>query len=501
MALFFKIATAQTRMNENNGVWRRLALDNTYHALGEEFHTPTEPTPLREPFLLSANADAGACLNLPALTAAELVAHFGAAEPLDNARALAMVYAGHQFGVYVGRLGDGRGLLLGEARRGDKRVDLHLKGAGATPYSRAGDGRCVLRSTIREYLGCEAAHALGIPSTRALCVIGSREPVMREQIETGAALLRLADSHVRFGHFEYFHYQKQEAALRRLADYVIDRHHPDIADEADRHALLFSRATRATASTIGLWQAWGFAHGVMNTDNMSIVGETLDYGPFAFMDDYDPGLICNHSDHRGRYAWDRQPGIGLWNCAALAQSFSGLVEEEELKRSLRDFEPTLSQTWLETMRRRFGLRLASDDDADLFGRWLALLQRERLDYHRSMRALAEFDPADGACPLREEFEHRDDFDDWARRYQKRLQREEIAAPELRRRLLDANPAYVLRNWLVERAIRRAADHDDHGEVQRLLELVQNPFTERPDLEEYTQRPPDWGRALVVSCSS
>ncbi len=481
-----------------------LHFDNSFARLPAEFYSAQPPAPLLGAHTVSVNPAAAPLLGLEdrELQRPELALYFGGHRPLPGAEPVAQVYAGHQFGVYVPRLGDGRGLLLGETLNDSgERLDLHLKGAGKTPYSRFGDGRAVLRSTIREYLCSEALHALGIPSTRALCIIGSTEPVYREEVEQGATLLRLARTHVRFGHFEFFYYTRREDLLRRLADYTLEQYHPELCAEADRHRLLFQRAVHATAELIGQWQAWGFAHGVMNTDNMSILGETIDYGPFGFLNEYDPEFICNHSDHGGRYAYKCQPSIGLWNCAALAQALSPLVEEKALKEILGEYGERLYHGWLGIMRQRLGLQTADPDDAGLIDALLKLLEREKQDYHRSLRALCEFTPASPWCALRDAFIDRAAFDDWAQRYARRL-RAEPADPAARCRQMQAcNPLYVLRNHLAHTAIRRAVEDRDYSEVDRLLGLVQAPFAEQPGAQEYAEVPPEWGRELQVSCSS
>ncbi len=481
-----------------------LSFDNSFRRLPPSFYSAVEPKGLADAHLVSVNPKAAELLGLSAagLGEQELARYFGGHASLPGAEPLAMVYAGHQFGVYVPRLGDGRGLLLGEVLdSAHGRTDLHLKGAGQTPYSRFGDGRAVLRSCIREYLCSEAMHALGIPTTRALCVIGSAEPVSRETVESGATLLRLAKSHVRFGHFEYFHYREQEEALRQLADYVLERHMPEIAGEAERYRLLFERTVQLTAETIGLWQARGFAHGVMNTDNMSIIGETLDYGPFSFLDDYEPGFICNHSDHQGRYAFNRQPSIGLWNCAALAQSLVSLVPEEALRECLSRYEGILQASYLKQMRASLGLLGEKEDDLQLIGELLKIMHRQRADYHITLRGLADFDLAPPYGPLADNFSEGQAFCEWAARYAKRLQEEGRDAAERRRAIQNTNPLYVLRNCYAQNAIQKATEQADFSELNRLLALVQEPFRERAGMEEYAAPPPESGKHLEISCSS
>ncbi len=307
-----------------------LRFDNTYARLPDAFSARLAPTPFTShPYLVSFNPDAASLIDLDPkeVQRPEFVQYFSGARMLAGAEPLAMLYAGHQFGHYVPQLGDGRAILLGEVRndRGEK-WDLHLKGAGQTPFSRHGDGRAVLRSSIREYLGGEAMQGLGIPTTRALCLVGSEDEVLREEgVESGAMLVRLAPSHVRFGSFEVFAHRRQMAHLKQLADYVIENHFSHLQGASDGYFSFFREVVQKTAELVAKWQAVGFAHGVLNTDNMSILGLTLDYGPFGFLDDYDAGLICNHSDRGGRYAFHRQPNIANWNLHALGEALLSLI--------------------------------------------------------------------------------------------------------------------------------------------------------------------------------
>ncbi len=264
---------------------------------------------------------------------------------LADQQPMAMVYAGHQFGGYSAQLGDGRGLLLGQLNSPEGILDVHLKGAGKTPYSRFGDGRAVLRSSIREYLVSETMHGLNIPTSRTLNITASNEPVMHETVETAAMVTRIAKTHIRFGHFEYFHYTDQLDSLKKLADHVIEQFLPEYHNDPQRYYHLLCYSVHKTALMIAQWQSVGFAHGVMNTDNMSIIGETLDYGPYGFLDDYEPGFICNHSDHTGRYAFDQQPSIGLWNLNALAHALSSLNDDAQIQTALSQYEPTLVENF------------------------------------------------------------------------------------------------------------------------------------------------------------
>ena len=485
-----------------------LQFHNTYARLPEVFHSRLAPTPFTQPpYLVSFNAAAAALIDLDPNEAArpEFADYFSGNRLLPGSDPLAMLYSGHQFGHYVPRLGDGRAILLGEVRnlQGEK-WDLHLKGAGQTPYSRDGDGRAVLRSTIREYLCGEAMHGLGIPTTRGLCIVGSEEEVLREEgVETGAMLVRLAPSHVRFGSFEVFYYRELYDQLARLADYVIAGHFPHLAGAGDRYARFLTEVVVRTAHLMAKWQAVGFAHGVMNTDNMSILGVTLDYGPFGFLDGYNPGFICNHSDHGGRYAFHRQPDIGLWNLHALAQALLPLMTEEQAREALAAYEPALVAHYTDLMRQKLGLEEWRLEDGDLLTGLLELMQANQVDYTNAFRALGgvQSDPASASESLRDLFLDRTAFDAWAVRYRERLRSEGSRDAERKQRMARVNPKYVLRNYLVQVAIVQATEKRDFAEIDRLLDLLRDPFAERPDMEQYAAPPPDWGRRIVVSCSS
>ncbi|RKH14271.1 YdiU family protein [Corallococcus sp. CA053C] len=485
----------------------QLVFDNTYARLPPGFAARVAPAPFPDAHVVSVNPAALRLLGLDAdaATHPEFAQVFGGARLLPGMEPLAMVYAGHQFGGYVPRLGDGRALLLGEVRAPDgAKWDLHLKGGGPTPFSRGGDGRAVLRSTLREYLAGEALHALGIPTTRALCVLGSRTPVYREDVETGAMLVRLAPSHVRFGTFEFFHHTGQPGHVATLADHVITGHLPHllVQGQEGRHARFFAEVVERTARLVAGWQAVGFAHGVMNTDNMSILGLTLDYGPYGFLDDFEPGFICNHSDPQGRYAFDQQPRIALWNLACLGEALLTLISEEEARAALGAFQPSFAAHFLARMREKLGLTEARDGDRALVEDLFGLMARSHVDYSRFFRALNRFDsrPDTRNTPLRDHFLPPEGFDAWAARYRARLGSEGSEDSVRHARMDRVNPKYVLRNWVAQQTIARAQE-GDFAEVDRVLALVSAPFDEHPGSEAYAAAPPSWGRHLVVSCSS
>jgi serine/tyrosine/threonine adenylyltransferase len=483
-----------------------LSFDNTYARLPQVFHARLNPTPFSAPpYLVHANPAAAELIDLDPeqFTRPEFSALFGGSALAPGMEPLAMLYSGHQFGVYVPQLGDGRAILLGEAKNGrGERWDLHLKGAGMTPFSRDGDGRAVLRSTIREYLCCVAMQGLGIPTTQALCLVGSDDKVYREQIETGAMVVRMAPSHVRFGTFEVFYYRKQHEHLKTLADYVIDLHFPHLCDAGDKYARFFTEVVERTARLIAQWQAVGWAHGVMNTDNMSILGLTLDYGPYGFMDEYDAGFICNHSDHNGRYAFNQQPYIGLWNLSCLAQALLPLVEKDVLKTGLETYQPLFDREYQRQMRAKFGLVEARAEDDELIRDFMSLLQGSHADYTIVFRELSTFSTAESATngKLLEHFLNRDRFEEWGVRYRDRLRSEGSRDDERCDRMNRVNPKYVLRNYLAQTAIEKA-QHKDFSEIDRLFTLLQEPFKDQPGMDAYALPPPNWGKHLSVSCSS
>jgi uncharacterized protein YdiU (UPF0061 family) len=484
----------------------QLNFDNSFARLPDTFHTRLRPTPLAAPYVVSFNAEAARLIDLhpDEASRSDFAEYFIGNRLLPNSEPLAMLYAGHQFGHYVPQLGDGRAILLGEVANGaGERWDIQLKGAGPTPYSRSGDGRAVLRSSIREYLCSEAMHGLGIPTSRALCIVGSDEEVYRETIETAAVVTRVAPSHVRFGSFEVFYHRGQHEPIARLADYVIARHFPALADSPDKYGRFFAQVTARTARLMAQWQAVGFSHGVMNTDNMSILGLTFDYGPFGFMDAYDPCHVCNHSDHFGRYAYDQQPHVALWNLSRLAQALTPVLRAEESAAILDTYSPAFAREYVDLMGGKLGLTRAGKEDIGLITSLLELMAANRVDYTNLFRSLGGFDPAPGAqnAQLRDQFLDRPAFDAWAEAYRARLRREPDSDAERRARMNRVNPKYILRNYLAQIAIAKAERERDFSEVDRLLVLLQRPFDEQPEMATYAAPPPEWAREIEVSCSS
>ena len=484
----------------------QLTFDNTYARLPEAFYERVSPTPFPNPHLVSFNPAAAELIDLDRDEAKRehFASYFSGARSLPGSEPIAMLYSGHQFGHYVSQLGDGRAMLLGEVRNQNGETwDLHLKGAGLTRFSRDGDGRAVLRSSIREYLCGEAMHGLGIPTTRSLCITSGDETVYRESSEPGAMLVRMAPSHVRFGSFEVFFYRRQHEHLKILADHVIQHHFPHAREAENSYARLLHDVATRTGHMIAQWQAVGWSHGVMNTDNMSILGLTLDYGPYGFMEQFDPEFICNHSDHHGRYSFQNQPDIGYWNIRAIAHALSPLLEPTDVDGAPEIYEQAFTERYSELMNAKLGLAEQHAHDDTLRKGLLNLMHSSRADYTNVFRALSQFQqdsPIENAG-IRDQFIHRDAFDDWAKKYRERLQAEK-SEDEIRKiRMAQTNPKYVLRNHLAQNAIELAEEHQDYSEVDRLLNLLSDPFIDLPDMNAYASPPCSDSAPVVVSCSS
>ncbi len=487
-----------------------LPLSNSFAALPPAFYTRLMPTPLPAPYFVAASGKAAALVGLDAarLASVDYVELLTGNRVPARAQPLSAVYSGHQFGVWAGQLGDGRAILLGELNGLAGPMELQLKGAGLTPYSRMGDGRAVLRSSIREFLCSEAMHALGIPTTRALSVTGSDQRVLRETVESAAVVARMAPSFVRFGSFEHWFYRDKPDELRTLADYVIHTFYPELTAEPNPYAALLAEVTRRTARLIAQWQAVGFMHGVMNTDNMSILGLTIDYGPFGFMESFDAKHICNHTDQQGRYSYANQPQVGHWNCYALGQALLPLIGSvDDAQQALDAYQPEFARALDSLLHAKLGLQTARDDDRALFDAMFALMQAGGVDFTRFFRALGnlagDVDPARSPHPdsaLRDMFIDRDAFDAWALQYRRRLRAEDSVDAERKAAMDRVNPKYILRNYLAQVAIDKA-QQKDFSEIGKLLAILERPFDDQPEHEAYAALPPDWASRLEVSCSS
>jgi uncharacterized protein YdiU (UPF0061 family) len=485
-----------------------LPLEHRYASLPEAFYARVTAVAAPAPRWVIGSDQAARLIGLDpaALDGDETRDILSGRQPLPGARPIAMVYAGHQFGQYVPRLGDGRAILLGQVRAPDGALwDLQLKGAGQTPYSRFGDGRAVLRSCLREFLGCEAMAGLGIPTTRALAVIATGETVLRETAEPGAVMTRLAHSHVRFGHFEYFYYREQFERLGELADHVIEEHFPDLAGAPDRHRRWLEAVSERTAALIASWDAVGFVHGVMNTDNLSVLGETIDYGPFAFMEAFDSDFCPNHTDHGGRYRYDAQAPIGQWNISRLLQACIPLLAEspqaavEVGTGILERYEPAYRRAYSDAMRAKLGLADEQAGDGALLEGLLARMRVSGADFTNTFRALCSVRREGGDAGFLDQFADRDAAAGWLADYRRRLDAEGRDDDERAAAMRRVNPAYVLRTHLAQDAIAAAGDGDS-GPASRLLECLRNPFEDQPGNEDLA-RPSADDAPVILSCSS
>lgn len=503
---------------------------NRYASLGTAFSAEVLPTPVPDPTWVIRNPELSQAQGFPDdwLNGDEGLSVFSGNALWDGMQSRATVYSGHQFGQWAGQLGDGRALCLGEfqatpATKGS--FELQLKGAGKTPFSRMGDGRAVLRSSIREFLCSEAMAGLGIPTTRALCLTTTPSKVIREEVETGAIVTRTAPSFIRFGHFEHFANQvSPEGArnLKQLADFTIAHYFQQegafSVDETvdltmglsgNPYAQLLHSVTLKTAKLMAQWQAVGFCHGVMNTDNMSILGLTLDFGPFQFMDGFNPEHICNHSDYQGRYAYGRQPQVAYWNLFCLAQALMPLIEDQELAmKALESYKTVFSEHWGQCFLSKLGLNRRSSaqhvlEDQSLINDTLQLLATEQVDFtlfwRRLSHAAGVSEQSNSAWQsVSDLFIDQAAWRTWQDKYMNRLEQEKTV--NFNERMLQVNPKYVLRNHLAEAAIQKSK-LGDHSEVERLFNLLKTPFEEQPEFDHYAHLPPAWASSIEISCSS
>ncbi len=495
-------APADPPDSDRSNPFDRLRWRNDFASLPAAFGTRLAPSGIPSPYFVAASAPAASLLGIPvdALRSPDALAVLAGNRVPAGAAPMAAVYSGHQFGVWAGQLGDGRAHLLGGVETADGLLELQLKGAGATPYSRMGDGRAVLRSSIREFLCSEAMHGLGIPTTRALSIVGSDRPVVRETVETAAVVLRIAPSFVRFGSFEHWAAANRVDELKRLADYVIDGFYPDARDAPNPYQALLAAVTARTARLLVQWQSVGFCHGVMNTDNMSILGLTLDYGPFGFLDGFDANHICNHTDQQGRYAYARQPAVARWNCYCLAEALMPLIEDvDEAEAAVEPFKTVFGDAMEAALHAKLGLAERLPADQALIDALFTLLHETRTDYTLFFRRLCAFD-RDTDEPVRDLFVDRERFDRWAVDYRARLAQESRDPGARHVAMRAVNPRYVLRNHLAEAAIV-AARAGDFGEIERLRRVLETPFDDQPAFDRYADLPPTWASTLEVSCSS
>src|SRR5690554_732961 len=471
--------------------------------LPKRFYQLKQPTPLRGQLaLVAVSADAAQLidLNLCEQDQQQLIDFLAGRWLPKNTQPLAMKYAGHQFGFYNPDLGDGRGLLLGEVRNKQGECwDLHLKGAGQTAWSRFADGRAVLRSSIREFLGSEALFHLGIPTTRALALVTSSEPVRRERIEAATTLLRLTASHIRFGHFEHLYYSNDLEGLKLLANFVIEHHFPALKTSPDPAAALLAQVLERSALLVARWQAYGFCHGVLNTDNMSILGETFDFGPYAFLDTYQPSFVGNHSDDQGRYAFNRQPSIVHWNLICLGQALLPLSNEQAIRQVLDSFAASYDQHYRQTMAARLGVHPVND--WILVERFLNFCEATTCDWTRVLHALAEGELKEASALMQNKANQEPaGWQVWLEEWQERLAKLFSSQKAAIEALTQVNPCVLPRTHLLQQAIQQA-EAGDFTEVNRLLAVFRHPFTRQGKQPEDMASAPSWAEDVNLSCSS
>ena len=483
----------------NSANWDTVPFDNSYARLPEKFHAKLDPTPVSAPRLIKVNHRLAASLGIDPeiLDGPDSARVFAGNLIPGNAKPLAMVYAAHQFGNWVPRLGDGRAILLGEIVGTDGlRQDIQLKGSGPTPYSRMGDGRAVLGPVMREYIVSEAMAALGVKTTRALAMAMTGEIVRREGPEPGAILTRVASSHIRVGTFQYFHGQRDVAAIQTLADYVIDRHYPDAKKAANPYQALLETVALNTASLIGSWMLVGFIHGVMNTDNCAVSGETIDYGPCVFMDTFHPETVYSSIDTGGRYAFDQQPSIGLWNVTRLAETLLPLLDDvedaaiEKAKEALGSFWPRFETIFHGGLCAKIGLPAAKKEDFELALDLLTRMENQRADFTLTFRRLSNAPAGDTAAKamVRTLFDAPEVYDEWDGKWRQRFASDGADATDRRQAMRAVNPAFIPRNHQVQRAIDHAAQAEDFGPMEELLTVVTAPFDDHPGHEDLTTPP-------------
>jgi uncharacterized protein YdiU (UPF0061 family) len=493
----------------NNPAAARVAFDNTYARELEVFYVPWRPVQVAQPRLVKFNHELAEELGLDAavLDSKEGARIFAGNEIPEGAVPLAQAYAGHQFGGFVPQLGDGRALLLGELidRNGNRR-DIQLKGSGPTPFSRAGDGRAALGPVLREYLIGEAMHALGIPTTRALAAVVTGEAVFRERALPGAILTRVAASHIRVGTFQFFAARGAQAEVRRLADYVIDRHYPELKGHTNPYLGLLERMCDRQAALIASWMHVGFIHGVMNTDNMAISGETIDYGPCAFMDRYDPATVFSSIDTRGRYAYANQPRIAHWNLARLADTLLSLIDADgnraiaRASEAVNAFPERYERYWLKGMRAKLGLFSEDEADLNLAAGFLTAMESNNVDYTAAFRYLADA-PIGRAEAIRALFADAPAYDIWSGHWRARLSREAVAPLARAQAMRRANPAFIPRNHRVEEALSAAVDHGDYAPFDTLLKILSRPFDDQPEFAAFAEPAPGGQERYQTFCGT
>ena len=481
-----------------NSTTAAFAFDNTYARDLEGYYVPWKAAQVAHPRLVKLNRELAEELGLDAkaLDSEQGARIFSGNETPEGATPLAQAYAGHQFGGFVPQLGDGRALLLGEViDRYGRRRDIQFKGSGRTPFSRAGDGKAALGPVLREYLIGEAMHALGIPTTRALAAVLTGEPVYRERALPGAVLTRVAASHVRVGTFQCFAARGEHEKVRHLADYVIDRHYPELKQAANPYWALLERVCDRQAALVANWMHVGFIHGVMNTDNMTISGETIDYGPCAFMDYYEPATVFSSIDTHGRYAYANQPRIAQWNLARFAETLLSLIDADQQRaiahatEVVNNFAQQYEAYWLRGMREKLGLATEEEADLNLATGFLTAMEGNKVDFTLAFRYLADA-ALSREEPLRALFIDPSAYDAWSQHWRARLERESLTPDERSEAMRRINPAFIPRNHRVEEALSAAVEDHDYVPFETLLNILSRPFDDRPEFAAFAEPAPE-----------
>ena len=498
-------------MQTETSINEPICFDNSYSLLGRRFYADVKPTPVEQPGIIKLNyglaQDLG--IDLEELEPEAWAKIFSGNHILSGAEPLAMVYAGHQFGHFVPQLGDGRAILLGEVIDNSScRRDIQLKGSGLTPFSRQGDGRAALGPVLREYIISEGMYALGIPTTRSLGAVTTGEPVYREKVLPGAILTRVALGHVRTGTFQYFAVQRDEKDLRQLADYVIARLYPELKEAANPYLKLLEEVLERHARLVAQWQHVGFIHGVMNTDNMAISGETIDYGPCAFMDTFKQTKVFSSIDHMGRYAYGNQPSILQWNLTRFAETILPLIDKipdravEYANEVIEGYPERFRDYWLSGMRQKLGLFISDPEDESLIQSLLDTMQENEADFTLTFRSLS-----DAALTLENEdsvrilFNDTSAYDNWAKSWRDRLSREHKAPEERFELMCQANPAVIPRNHQVKQALDAAEEYGDYGPFEKLLEVLSSPYVVPEVHSEYLLPPKPEEHVLQTFCGT
>ena len=488
-----------------------ICFNNSFVKLGEKFFAKLNPTPVEHPKIVKLNDELSNNLgiDLEMLELEDWASIFSGNQILPGSEPLAMVYAGHQFGHLVPQLGDGRAILLGEVIDNSSiRNDIQLKGSGITPFSRQGDGRAALGPVLREYIVSEAMHALGIPTTRSLCAVTSGEPVYRETVLPGAVLTRVASGHVRTGTFQYFAMRGDEKAITKLADYVIDRNYPEVKEKQNKYLNLLEKVMDRHAQLVTKWLNVGFIHGVMNTDNMALSGETIDYGPCAFMDSFNKTQVFSSIDHAGRYSYGNQPQIVQWNLARLAETLIPLIDKKEdsavemAKDIIESYSGRFKEFWLAGMRQKLGLFNSEPEDENLIESLLNIMHENEADFTLTFRRLCH--AALGKKIDRNHinlFKDEEAFNKWSNSWRSRLSRESVSPEERVSLMRNVNPAVIPRNHRVEHALNAAVENSDYGPFEKLVDVLSSPYEEIKENDEFMLPPKPGEHVLQTFCGT